>query len=118
MREFERARLCLGSRIHGSLFLIGTREVRYVFFNFSRGGRRISHDQERDGTIKSGVAGSLACRAKGIVEEREGVYATARPVKPAAPGNALGTSREGLRVRWPEGQGNARGPFRRPKPAH
>src|SRR6267154_2259286 len=84
----------------------------------SLGERRISHGNKSDGTIKSGVAGRMACRTKGIVEEREGVHAAARPVKPAAPGYALGKSREVLHVRWPEWQRNARRSFRRPKPAH
>src|SRR5258708_24558484 len=35
---------------------------------------------------------------------------------PAAPGTSLGKSRQGLCVRWAEGQGDARGSLRRAKP--
>jgi hypothetical protein len=33
---------------------------------------------EQKGTSESGAAGGMACRAKGTLEEREGVYAAAR----------------------------------------
>src|SRR6266852_5332137 len=65
---------------------------------------------------ESRVAGSMACRAQGVVEEGEGVLAASRRTGPAAPGAALGESRENLHVRRAEGEGDAGRCLRRAKP--
>src|SRR5258708_9715141 len=58
----------------------------------------------------------MGCRAKRVVEKGEGVLAATRRTEPAAPGAALGKSRQGLCVRWAEGQGDSGGSLRRAKP--
>src|SRR5258708_13244531 len=58
----------------------------------------------------------MGCRAKRVVEKGEGVLAATRRTEPAAPGAALGKSRQGLCVRWAEGQGDTGGSLRRAKP--
>src|SRR5713101_58919 len=60
----------------------------------------------------------MACRAQGTVEQGEGIHAAARSIEPAAPGAAMGESREGIRVRWPERQRDAGRSIRRRKPAN
>src|SRR5712664_255231 len=88
-------------------------------FRKSRKLEKENHNGEQQNRTKapeSRVAGSMACRAKGVVEEGEGVLAASRRTGPAAPGTSLGKSRQGLCVRWAEGQGDSDRSLRRAKP--
>src|SRR5438876_1194779 len=78
--------------------------------------RRTRYGNQSDGTSKSCVAGGMAGRAQGAAKEGEGVFASSRPVEQAAPRSALGEGGEGVRVRWPKGEGDACGSLRRQKP--
>src|SRR5579863_2311905 len=73
-------------------------------------------DSGEDGG-ESRLAGGVAGGAKTIAGERKRIHAPARRIEPAAARDAVGESRQEVRLRWAEGQADVGRAVRRAGPA-
>jgi hypothetical protein len=77
MRELDCTRHRLASAFTAHKTFSGIAQIVRIFALVDHDERKFNHDKERDGTFENCVAGAMACRAKGAVEEGEGVLAAA-----------------------------------------